>query len=53
VEWNGDLGQYELLSDGATRGQFQQLLRTQQVGFNAAWDSRSVHPSRSGGFRSD
>ena len=36
VEWNGDLGQYELLSDGATRGQFQQLLRAQQVGFNAA-----------------
>ncbi len=36
VEWNGDLGQYELLSDGATRGQFQQLVRAQQVGFNAA-----------------
>ena len=36
VEWNGDLGQYELLSDGATRGQFQQLLRAQQVSFNAA-----------------
>lgn len=36
VEWNGDLGQYELLSDGATRGQFQQLLRAQQVGFDAA-----------------
>ncbi len=36
VEWNGDLGQYELLSDGATRGQFQQLLRAKQVGFNAA-----------------
>jgi hypothetical protein len=36
VEWNGDLGQYELLSDGATRGQFQQLLRTRQLGFNAA-----------------
>lgn len=35
VEWNGDLGQYELLSDGATRGQFQQLLRAKQVGFNA------------------
>lgn len=36
VEWNGDLGQYELLSDGATRGQFQQWLRAQQVGFTAA-----------------
>lgn len=30
VEWNDDLGQYELLSDGATRGQFQQWLRAQQ-----------------------
>lgn len=36
VEWNDDLGQYELLSDGATRGQFRQLLRAKQVGFNAA-----------------
>ena len=36
VEWNDDLGQYELLSDGATRGQFQQLLRAKQVGFTAA-----------------
>ncbi len=36
LEWNGDLGQYELLSDGATRGQFQQLLRAKQIGFNAA-----------------
>ncbi len=35
VEWNDDLGQYELLSDGATRGQFQQWMRTQQAGFNA------------------
>lgn len=35
VEWNDDLGQYELLSDGATRGQFQQWLRTQQAGFDA------------------
>lgn len=35
LEWNDDLGQYELLSDGATRGQFQQWLRTQQAGFNA------------------
>ncbi|MBV2089324.1 MAG: hypothetical protein KUF72_00385 [Candidatus Thiodiazotropha sp. (ex Ctena orbiculata)] len=35
VEWNDDLGQYELLSDGATRGQFQQWLRTQQAGFKA------------------
>ena len=28
MEWNEDLGQYELLSDGATRGQFQHLLRS-------------------------
>lgn len=35
VEWNNDLGQYELLSDGATRGQFQQWLRIQQAGFKA------------------
>ena len=31
VEWNGDLGRYELLSDGATRGQFQKWLRAQQA----------------------
>ncbi|MFC1702457.1 hypothetical protein ACFL1J_06935, partial [Pseudomonadota bacterium] len=36
VEWNDDLGQYELLSDGATRGQFQQWLRTHQVGIKSA-----------------
>lgn len=36
VEWNSDLGQYELLSDGATRGQFQQFLRTKQGEFKAA-----------------
>ncbi|MCW8885042.1 MAG: hypothetical protein OQK12_07270, partial [Motiliproteus sp.] len=30
LEWNRDLGQYELLSDGASRGQFQQWLRKQQ-----------------------
>jgi hypothetical protein len=35
VEWNDDLGQYELLSDGATRGQFQQWLRSQQARFKA------------------
>lgn len=29
VEWNPDLGQYELLSDGASRGQFQQWVRKQ------------------------
>lgn len=26
VEWNADFGQYELIADAATRGQFQQLL---------------------------
>lgn len=31
LEWNDDLGHYELLSDGATRGQFQQLLRQKQT----------------------
>ncbi|PSU20071.1 hypothetical protein [Photobacterium kishitanii] len=30
LEWNRDLGQYELLTDGASRGQFQQWLRKQQ-----------------------
>lgn len=30
LEWNPDLGQYELLSDGASRGQFQQWLRVQR-----------------------
>jgi hypothetical protein len=29
VEWDDDLGQYELLTDGASRGQFQQWLRAQ------------------------
>ena len=27
LEWNADLGQYELIADAATRGQFQQWLR--------------------------
>lgn len=31
LEWNRDLGQYELLTDGASRGQFQQWLRQQQL----------------------
>lgn len=35
LEWNDDLGQYELLSDGATRGQFQQWLRAQLTGLAA------------------
>jgi len=29
LDWNGDLKQYELLSDGASRGQFQQWFRAQ------------------------
>ena len=33
VEWNQDLGQYELLSDGASRGQFQQWVRKQLAGY--------------------
>lgn len=35
VEWNDDLGQYELLSDGATRGQFQQWVRAKQSELSA------------------
>lgn len=35
MEWNSDLGQYELLSEGVTRRQFQQWLRAQQSGFKA------------------
>jgi hypothetical protein len=34
IEWNRDLGQYELISDGSTRGQFQQWLRKQEVKLN-------------------
>jgi hypothetical protein len=30
IEWNQDLGQYELIADALTRGQFQQWLRKQQ-----------------------
>ncbi len=30
AEWNGDLQRYELLSDGASRGQFEHWLRTQR-----------------------
>jgi hypothetical protein len=29
LDWNDDLAQYDLLSDGASRGQFQQWLRAQ------------------------
>ena len=32
IEWNQDLGQYELIVDASTRGQFQQWLRLQQAG---------------------
>jgi hypothetical protein len=35
IEWNSDLGQYELISDASTRGQFQQWLRQQQLALNA------------------
>ncbi len=34
LEWNRDLGQYELLTDGASRGQFQQWIRVQSHGFD-------------------
>lgn len=36
LEWNPDLGQYELIADATTRGQFQQWLRRQQVGLTPA-----------------
>ena len=32
LEWNRDLGQYELIADAASRGQFQQWLRKKQAG---------------------
>jgi hypothetical protein len=35
IEWNRDLGQYELIADASTRGQFQQWLRKQQGKLNA------------------
>jgi hypothetical protein len=35
VEWNRDLGRYDLLTDGASRGQFQQWLRKLKQNFNA------------------
>ncbi|MCC7220838.1 MAG: hypothetical protein IT490_08935 [Candidatus Contendobacter sp.] len=33
MEWNADLGHYELIADASTRGQFQQWLRTRRSGF--------------------
>jgi hypothetical protein len=35
LEWNADLGQYELIADGSTRGQFQQWLRQRQAAVTA------------------
>lgn len=35
LEWNSDLGQYELIADSTTRGVFQQWLRRQQAAFTA------------------
>jgi len=34
LEWNRDLGQYELIADAASRGQFQQWLRNKQNGIS-------------------
>jgi hypothetical protein len=34
LEWNGDLGQYELIADAASRGQFQQWLRKKLMAFS-------------------
>ena len=36
LEWNPDLGQYELIADATTRGQFQQWLRRKLTGFTPA-----------------
>ena len=35
LEWNRDLGQYELIADAASRGQFQQWLRKKQAAISA------------------
>lgn len=35
LEWNEDLGQYELLSDGTSRAQFQQWMRKQLESFTS------------------
>ena len=35
LEWNADLGQYELIADASTRGQFQQWLRKRLTEFTA------------------
>ncbi|MEA1052177.1 hypothetical protein U5801_20540 [Lamprobacter modestohalophilus] len=35
LEWNADLGQYELIADASTRGQFQQWLRQRQITITA------------------
>lgn len=34
LEWNADLGQYELIADAASRGQFQQWLRKKLMAFS-------------------
>jgi len=34
LEWNRDLGQYELIADAASRGQFQQWLRKKLMAFS-------------------
>jgi len=35
LEWNADLGQYELIADASTRGQFQQWLRQRRAAVSA------------------
>ncbi|WP_161795042.1 hypothetical protein [Arsukibacterium sp. MJ3] len=45
LEWNKELGQYELLSDGASRGQFQQWLRKQQLAIKSN-DKRNLFMRR-------
>jgi hypothetical protein len=48
LEWNGDLGQYELIADASTRGQFQQWVRhrTAAFGTDAVRDLFVAHAAR-------
>ncbi|QVL49773.1 MAG: hypothetical protein KFB96_04575 [Thiocapsa sp.] len=48
LEWNGDLGQYELIADASTRGQFQQWVRhrTAAIGKEAVRDLFVRHAAK-------
>ncbi|MEA3642423.1 MAG: hypothetical protein VBE63_21125 [Lamprobacter sp.] len=45
VEWNADLRRYELISDGASRGQFEHWLRAQRQAISAE-DTRALFVRR-------